>query len=87
MGKCNSTQLLMKIFFTHSEATWFRVHGLFGVTASELNREFSYFPQLWLLEWGCNGLKNVSKGLRDVKEGGVKRNHFEAKIKPVKVWE
>ena len=39
--------------------------------ASELNLEFSYFPQLWLLEWGCNGLKNVTKGLRDVKEGGI----------------
>ena len=33
--------------------------------------ELSYFPQLWLLEWGCNGLKNVTKGLRDVKEGGI----------------
>ena len=31
----------------------------------------SYFPHLWLLEWGCNGLKNVTKGLRDVKEGGI----------------
>ena len=30
--------------------------------------KFSYFPQLWLLEWGWNGLKNVSKGLRDVEE-------------------
>ena len=36
-----------------------------------MNLEFSYFPQLWLLEWGCNGLKNVTKGLRDVKEGGI----------------
>ena len=24
-----------------------------------------------MLEWGCNGLKNVTKGLRDVKEGGI----------------
>ena len=39
--------------------------------ASELNREFSYFPQLWLQEWGCNGLKNVTKGLRDLKEGAI----------------
>ena len=23
------------------------------------------------IEWGCNGLKNVTKGLRDVKEGGI----------------
>ena len=26
-------QLLMKIFFTHSEANWFCLHGLFRVTA------------------------------------------------------
>ena len=39
--------------------------------ASELNLEFSYFPQLWLLEWGCKGLKNVTKGLRDVKRGEI----------------
>ena len=31
----------------------------------------SSFPQLWLLEWGCNGLKNVSKGFKDVKEKGI----------------
>ena len=31
--KCNSTQLRMEIFFTHSEVTWFRVHGLSRVTA------------------------------------------------------
>ena len=31
--KCNSTQLRMEIFFIHSEATWFRVHGLSRVTA------------------------------------------------------
>ena len=24
-----------------------------------------------MLEWGCNGLKNVTKGLREVKEGGI----------------
>ena len=36
-----------------------------------MNLEFSYFPQLGLLEWGCKGLKNVTKGLRDVKEGGI----------------
>ena len=35
-----------------------------------LNLEFSYSPQLRLLEWG-HGLKNVTKGLRDVKEGGI----------------
>ena len=35
--------------------------------------EFSYFPRmLWLLEWGWNGLKNFTKGLRDVKEGGIR---------------
>ena len=28
-------------------------------------------PQLWRLEWGYNGLKNYSKGLRDVEEGGI----------------
>ena len=28
------------------------------------------FP-LWLLEWSCNGLKSFSRGLRDVKEGGI----------------
>ena len=39
--------------------------------ASDLNREFSYFPQLLLLELGCNGLKNFSKRLKDVKEGGI----------------
>ena len=39
--------------------------------AAELNLEFSYFPQLWLLEWGCKGLKNVRKGLRDVKGGEI----------------
>ena len=33
--------------------------------------EFSYFPRLWLLEWGCNGLKIVTKGLRDVNKGGI----------------
>ena len=26
---------------------------------------------LWLLEWSCNGLKSFSRGLRDVKEGGI----------------
>ena len=36
-----------------------------------MNPEFSYFPQLWLLEWGCKSLKNVTKGLRYVKEGGI----------------
>ena len=36
-----------------------------------MNLEFSYFPKLWLLEWGCNGLKNVTKGLRDTKEGEI----------------
>ena len=24
-----------------------------------------------LLEWGCNGLKHATNGLRDVKEGGI----------------
>ena len=63
----------MEIFYTNSEVTKFHVHGLFRVTAlwTDLNLEFSYFPQLWLLEWGCNGLKNVTVGLRDVKEGGI----------------
>ena len=28
------------------------------------------FP-LWLLEWSCNGLKSFSRGLRNVKEGGI----------------
>ena len=36
--------------------------------ASELNREFSYFPQLWLQKWGCNGLRNCIKEFRDVRE-------------------
>ena len=61
----------MDIFFTHSEVTWFHVHGFFRVTVFSMNLEFSYFPQLWLLEWGCNGLKNVTKGLQDVREGGI----------------
>ena len=72
----------MENFFTHAEGTRLRVHGLFRVTAfstcnrklektSDLNLELSYFPQLGLLEGGCNSLKNVTKGLRDVKEGGI----------------
>ena len=44
---------------------------LYELKASELNLKFSYFPQLGLIEWGCNGLKSVTKGLRDLKEGGI----------------
>ena len=45
------------------------LHFLYKTSA--LNMEFSYFPRLWLLEWGCNGLKIVTKGLRDVNKGGI----------------
>ena len=70
----------MKIFFTHSVANWFYLHGLFLVTAFSIINQtrqswtgdsHENFP-LWLLEWSSNGLKNFLKGLRDVKEGGIR---------------
>ena len=68
----------LEIFFTHSEAYWFRVHGLFRVTAFSITGSAEIvpgiliqIPQLWLVEWSCNGLKNSPKGLRDVKEGEI----------------
>ena len=86
----------MEIFFTHSETNWFRMRGLFRVTAfSVYNRKrrnesvemkaskpgiLIQIPELWLLEWGCNGLKNFLKGLRDVKEGGISAR------KAVQMW-
>ena len=36
--------------------------------------------QLWLVEWGFNGLKNSPKGLRDVKERGISAR------KTVQMW-
>ena len=63
----------MEIFFTHSEANWFPIHGLFRVTAFSIyNRKREVEPGILIqMGWGCNGLKNFSKGLRDVKEGGI----------------
>ena len=29
------------------------------------------YLNVWIRHWGCNGLKNVTRGLRDVKEGGT----------------
>ena len=48
------------------KGVWFRWHGLFRKCRS-WNNIIIQIPQLWLLEWGCNGLKNFPKGLRDVK--------------------
>ena len=73
----NILHIPLEIFFTHSEANWFRVHGLFRVTAFSITSAeivpgiLVQIPQLWLVEWGCNGLKNSPKGLRDVKEGEI----------------
>ena len=69
----------MEIFVTHSEATWFRVHGLFRVTAffiyitGNVGAEpgFSYKSPVVTAKWGCDSLKNFSKGPRDLKEGGI----------------
>ena len=48
------------------KGVWFRWHGLFRKCRS-WNNIIIQIPQLWLLEWGCKGLKNFPKGLRDVK--------------------
>ena len=63
----------MEIFFTHSEANWLGIHGLFRVTAFSIyNRKREVEPGILIqMGRGCNGLKNLSKGLRDVKEGGI----------------
>ena len=48
------------------------LHFLYYITESvRFEPGFSYFLQLWRKEWACNGLKNVTKGWRDVKEGGI----------------
>ena len=47
--------------------------GVTAVTRSvrvEQGIPIQIFP-LWLLKWSCNGLKSFSRGLRDVKEGGI----------------
>ena len=63
----------MENFFTHSEANWFGKHGLFRMTAFSIyNRKREVEPGILIqMGRGCNGLKNFSKGLRDVKEGGI----------------
>ena len=72
----------MEIFFTDSEANKLipcaqpvlsDVHFLHITRSVEVEPAIILIqtPQLWLLEGDYNGLKNFSKGLTDVKEGGI----------------
>ena len=71
----------MENFFTHSEANWFGKHGLFRVTAFSIyNRKREVEPGILIqMGRGCNGLKNFSKGLRDVKESGISARKRQSK--------
>ena len=77
----NSTQLLMEIFFiqrrrfdfvcTACFASW--LHFLYITGSDGVKPGNLILSPLVTARMGsfCNGLKNVSKGLRDVKEGGI----------------